>query len=131
MKDIPENLIINWDQTRKESVMLFELPIILSGYSFYIRIMRWELTALLEYLDLFNHFYAYTVSVLYPNDFCITLQGKVIILCYLFLELIRLFRIFFNCLLFLKLFWHKRHIPRPHWPKICEIVHLQKEDPSK
>ena len=49
--------------------MLFELPIILSGNSFYIRTMRWELTALLEYLDLFNHFYACTVSVLVSKRF--------------------------------------------------------------
>ena len=30
------------------------------------------MTALLEYLDLFNRFYACTVSVLYPKDICIT-----------------------------------------------------------
>ena len=42
--------------------------------------MDLKVTALLEYFNLFNCFYACTVSVLHPKDFCITLQEKLIIL---------------------------------------------------
>ena len=37
------------------------------------------MTVLLEYIDLFDRFYACTVSVMYQNNFWISVQEKVVI----------------------------------------------------
>ena len=50
------------------------------------------MTVLLEYIDLFPRFYAFTVSaVMYQNNFWISEQEKVLIYYQLFLEIILLF----------------------------------------
>jgi len=73
----------------------------------YVTALLEYLTALLEYLDLLN--YACTVSVYFPNDLSTSLQATYAFLHQLFLQINRLFRnipIFFQCLLFQKLFQH-------------------------